>query len=160
MTRYKALLSALLIGHICITPALLMAGDKPDEAAVVVTQTIGESTVYGERWIKGDSMDIADAITGMAEGDSLEGKFSGRITSVCQKKGCWMILENNGQFARVDFNNHAFFIPRDSTGPAEVVGTLKLKRLSEAKRAHLAEDGAGELPVDTWEIVATSVKIG
>src|SRR3546814_5128983 len=52
------------------------------------------------------------------------GSFSGRITEVCQKEGCWMMLEDNGEVARVMMHDHAFSVPKDASGRAEVHGVL------------------------------------
>lgn len=153
--------------HTLCTAILVLAcpvlfADASDDAnsQVSITEVIDGAAVFGDRWPGGDATVIDEAIAHATDADSEPRVFSGRITQVCQKKGCWMILENDGQFARVDFNNHAFFIPMDSTGPAEVYGVLTLKTLSDAKRQHLADDGADALPEQVWELVATSVKIG
>ena len=76
--------------------------------------------------------------------------FSGRIAQVCQAKGCWMILEDEGRSARVMFGDHAFAIPKDSTGRAQVHGVLSRKALTPAQVKHLEEDGKG-LAVDAEE---------
>ncbi len=71
------------------------------------------------------------------------GAFSGRITQVCQKKGCWLVLAGEkGELARVFMHDHAFSVPKDASGQAVVYGTLSEKALSEAEIAHLKSDGA------------------
>ena len=70
-------------------------------------------------------------------------RYSGRITQVCQAEGCWMMLEDNGQTARVMFKDHAFLIPKDSSGHAEVVGVLSRKNLTPEQVEHLREDAKG-----------------
>ncbi len=88
-------------------------------------------------------------------------RFSGRITEVCQKEGCWMMLEDDGQAARVLMRDHAFFVPKDASGRAEVYGVLSVKQLSPEAAAHLAEDaGNGALPAEReLRIEATGVQI-
>lgn len=87
-------------------------------------------------------------------------RYSGRIAQVCQAKGCWMVLEDAGRTARVMFGDHAFAIPKDSSGRAQVVGVLSRKELSPAQVAHLREDARG-LAVDAVEyrILAEGVEI-
>ncbi|WP_330946168.1 DUF4920 domain-containing protein [Thermomonas sp. LB-4] len=89
------------------------------------------------------------------------GRFSGRITEVCQAKGCWMVLEHEGRTARVMFGNDAFFLPRDASGSAVVHGVLARKQLTPAQARHLGEDGGKGLPVDPVEyrIVADGVRV-
>ena len=52
------------------------------------------------------------------------GKVSGYITSVCKKKGCWMILshsptDSTGLF--VKFKDYGFFMPLDCEGSRVVM---------------------------------------
>ncbi|WP_223788417.1 DUF4920 domain-containing protein [Marinicella meishanensis] len=129
--------------------------------AVHVTEVIDGDAVYGQSWPTADvpSQGIAAALQ---QADVfLEGQhvITGRVTQVCQKKGCWMILAEGDAFARVDFNDHAFLIPKDTLGEAAVYGRLVKKQLSEEQRAHYAEEGAGELPADSYELVADAVRI-
>jgi len=130
------------------------------EKKVIVTQVIDGAKVYGNKWQEAEEkMSIEKAI---AEQEMIIGEdmvFTGNIGKVCQGSGCWMMLENNGVTARVDFNHHSFFIPKDTQGTAEVYGKLKSKMMSEKMRKHLKDDGAGELAEKVYEIVATSVKI-
>jgi len=130
------------------------------EKKVIITQVIDGANVYGDKWQDAkEKMNIEEAI---AEHEMIIGEnmiFTGNIGKVCQGSGCWMMLENNGITARVDFNKHSFFIPKDTQGTAEVYGKLKSKTMSDKMRKHLKEDGAGELAGKIYEIVATSVKI-
>src|SRR5690606_13771047 len=57
---------------------------------------------YGEPMPEGEAIAIADAAADPAAHTTGEpAKFSGRITQVCQKKGCWVVLEQDGASARV-----------------------------------------------------------
>lgn len=120
----------------------------------------GEPKTYGEALPEAVAVPISEAA---ADTDAYAGKanrFSGRITEVCQKEGCWMMLEDDGQVARVMMHDHAFAIPKDATGPAEVYGVLSVKQLSKEAAEHLAEDGNGILPPEREiRIDATGVRI-
>ena len=70
-------------------------------------------------------------------------KFSGRIVEVCQNKGCWVVLEDQGESVRVMMHDHKFDVPKDSSGPAVVYGNEALDAL---KAACTAEDYALEAP--------------
>jgi hypothetical protein len=131
-----------------------------EESKVVVTQVIDGAYVYGNKWQTDfDHLNIEKAIEDHEQLIDKEMIFTGKISKVCQKAGCWMMLETNGVIARVDFNNHSFYIPKDTQGQAEVLGVLHSKTLSDEKRKHLEEDGAGKLQNKVFEITATSVKI-
>ena len=120
----------------------------------------GEPKTYGEALPEATAVPIAVAA---ADTDAYLGKanrYSGRITEVCQKEGCWMMLEDNGQVARVMMHDHAFTIPKDASGRAEVQGVLSVKELSKEAAEHLAEDGNGVVPASReLRIDATGVRI-
>ena len=115
--------------------------------------------IYGVAMPEGPAMPVADAL---AHGDAHAGhsmKFTGRITQVCQKKGCWVMLEANGEAIRVK-TQHAFFVPKDAIGTAVVFGELKAVELSDEQATHFAkEDGGVAKPGREWQIVATSIDI-
>ncbi len=138
----------------------LQAASK-SEQQVTVTETIGGAAVYGVKWPTGDldSLSIATALAEPAKYQQSNHIITGRITKVCQKQGCWMIVADGDAFARVDFNDHAFLIPKDASGQAEVYGRLVEKELSAEQVAHYAEEGAGELPAKSFELIADAVKI-
>lgn len=67
----------------------------------------------------------------------------GRITQVCQAKGCWVVLAEDDAMIRVMARDHDFFLPRDASGRAVAHGTLERVELSPEHAEHMvAEDGA------------------
>lgn len=136
--------------------------DKPAKAKEVkVTEVMGNNKVYGTEWPRIKQADYTLQAVMKNPEESTEGKriMTGRITKVCQKMGCWMILTDGDDFARVDFNDHAFLIPKDATGDARVYGHLKAKELTDEQIEHYQSEGAGELPKKSYEIIADSVMI-
>lgn len=79
--------------------------------------------------------------------------ISGKVTTVCQKKGCWLSLKSDkGTVARVTFKDYGFFAPKDCAGQvATVEATVKVTKLDAAERAHLAQD-AGKTVADIPEV--------
>ncbi len=93
---------------------------------------------------------------------------SGSITSVCVKKGCWMMIGEGENEARVTFKDYSFFVPMNSDGhSAVVIGEAVFKEYDVELLQHYAEDqGKSEAeinaitePEQVLEIVATSVYI-
>lgn len=125
------------------------------------TEVTESYSVYGEPWnyTQVESNDISDVLAKPTNFVDNKTIITGRITRVCQKQGCWMILANGESFARVDFNDHAFLIPKDSSGSSEVYGELIAKELTPEQKAHYESEGSGELPLKSYEIIAYSVKI-
>ena len=138
-----------------MSPALLTI---PLSALFALMAHAGGPASYGKPLPAGGTTPISQAIGDFDAHAGKPARFSGRITQVCQAKGCWMVLEDEGRSARVMFGNHAFAIPMDSTGQAEVHGVLSRKTLTAAQAKHLQEDGKG-LPVssDEYRILADGV---
>jgi hypothetical protein len=76
-------------------------------------------------------------------------KVTGTVGKVCQKKGCWMVINDGEATARVLVADHAFAIPMDGEGKAAIVeGPIEVKELTEANVAHLKQDGDSTLEGD------------
>lgn len=133
---------------------------------LVSTVAIAESGVqiFGETMPEEPaSVSIGQAIESY-KGQSGPMKLSGKITEVCQKKGCWMVLTEGETYARVRFKDYGFFVPVDSGQlNAVVYGTLSAIELSEDQANHYAEDaGSDERFPDgkqEFAIMASSVVI-
>ena len=126
-------------------------------------QTTAEGAVYGAA--------LADSVPAVVSLDDVvanpealigkSGAFSGRITEVCQKMGCWIVLStSDGDFVRVTMLDHAFGVPKDAASSEAVVyGTLAEKTLSDDEIEHLKSDGASVPAPRELRIEATSVLI-
>ncbi|UCE85655.1 MAG: DUF4920 domain-containing protein [Deltaproteobacteria bacterium] len=70
----------------------------------------------------------------------------GRLTDVCQRKGCWTILQDGSAHVRVRFRDYGFFVPTDAIGAeAFVEGVVKVETLSEkAARHYESESRTGD----------------
>lgn len=95
---------------------------------------------HGEDMPLGRPIGIGAALDNDSTWTGRYGKFEGRVTEVCQNRGCWLVLADGDRHARV-FTGHRFFLPRDFQGEAVVFGRLGKRTLSEAFAKHLAEDG-------------------
>jgi hypothetical protein len=76
-------------------------------------------------------------------------RVRGTVTSVCQKAGCWMMLQDGATEARIFTREHGFVLPKDIAGKtAEAEGILQARKLSPGFAKHLAEDAGKEAPKD------------
>ncbi|QDH70351.1 DUF4920 domain-containing protein [Marilutibacter alkalisoli] len=130
-------------------------------STVALLAHAGDASTYGEPFADGQAVPVSQAITAFEEHAGEPRRFSGRITEVCQTKGCWMMLEHDGQVARVMFGNHAFYLPKDTSGTAVVHGVLERKQLTPEQAAHFSADSGKGLAVDPVEyrIVADGVRV-
>jgi hypothetical protein len=127
----RLLLSLVLLGcAACVQAAPTTFGaPMPEGEPIALSAALGDQGAYGEP----------------------ARKFSGRVTQVCQNKGCWMMLEDDGHAVRVMMHEHSFALPKDASGRAVVHGELSVKELSEAAAAHLAEDAGDGSTVELRE---------
>jgi peroxiredoxin Q/BCP len=139
----------------------LQAAGQAKASVAVVTEATDDWTVYGAEWpeVEPQALPLAQAMSDPVQHVDQDRLLTGSITRVCQKKGCWMILADGDDFLRVDFNDHAFLIPKDSSGQAHVMGHLVAKELTAEQIAHYESEGAEGLKSKQFEIVADSVKI-
>src|SRR5690606_4811401 len=130
-------------------------------AAASLCAQAAEPVRYGAAFEAGPDIPVAQAIAGFDRHAGAPQRFSGRITEVCQAEGCWLMLEDNGQAARVMFRDHAFLVPKDSTGSAVVHGVLERRELTAEQARHFAEDSGKPVqasPVE-YRIIADGVLI-
>jgi len=123
--------------------------------------TASAATPYGQPMPEGEAVPVSQAIADFDAHADRPQRFSGRITEVCQAKGCWMMLEDDGKLARVMFGKHDFYIPKDTTGTAVVHGVLTRKELTPEQVEHLSSDsGKGIVaePVE-YRITADGIEI-
>jgi len=92
----------------------------------------------------------------------------GKVTEVCQMKGCWMVLTDGTLAVRTTFKDYAFFVPKDLAGRTVVAqGVLKRETVDEATRRHYAEDAGQSAekiaairgPSDDYAFIANSVTV-
>lgn len=90
------------------------------------------------------TMEMTKKYQSLSMADTLQLKFSGKVTAVCQAKGCWMKLAlTDGSEVMVRFKDYGFFVPKDGTGKFAVVnGTAFVTTLSTQDQKHYAEDAA------------------
>lgn len=120
----------------------------------------GEPARYGKPLPATPAVPVSEAVAAFDQHAGKPMRYSGRIAEVCQAEGCWLVLEDNGQTARVMFKDHAFLVPKDSSGRAQVAGVLSRKELTPEQVAHLEEDGKGLAvsPVE-YRILAEGIEI-
>lgn len=128
----------------------------------ISTSLIADVSSHGDNMPTGESATLTAAIEAGSTSDPQ--KIRGEITEVCQKKGCFMVLTDGQNFARVTFKDYGFFVPKDSAPRKAVVyGELTSKTLSADQANHYEADAGREgrhtEAVTEYAIVASSVVI-
>jgi hypothetical protein len=71
----------------------------------------------------------------------------GRVTRVCQERGCWLALHDATTDAVVRMHGHSFFVPTTSNGKhARVEGTVML--MKDGKECDEMEAANAQLEID------------
>jgi len=118
----------------------------------------------------GTSVDTASArpaVDVAAEPSAFEGAavtVRGRISTVCQKKGCWLALETGAGapirvlVPRTD-DGYEFTVPTTLSGQATVTGTLQTVELDAGTQKHLSKDGAASASDQEVQVAATGIRV-
>ncbi|MCA0427717.1 MAG: DUF4920 domain-containing protein [Bacteroidetes bacterium] len=77
---------------------------------------------FGEKITEDSAIAITELKSLMGDKTEIQVKLSGKIEAVCQKKGCWMELTNEGaEPLRVVFKDYGFFMPKDASGRTAII---------------------------------------
>ncbi len=113
-----------------------------------------------------EAMSLKEAIASLGEDSQATVKVMGKVTEVCQAKGCWMILVDGDTYARITFKDYGFFVPIETSMQRTVVyGVLSEHVLSGEQAAHYAQDAGAkstlelEGEVREYSLVASSVQL-
>ena len=132
----------------------------------------GERAMYGKKAfaLTMEPLSLKEAIVKAEQGEGPY-KVSTTIEKVCQKKGCWFTLKEEGVSIpiRVRMKDYAFFIPKNAEAmPVLTEGTFRKTTLSQEMAQHYADDEAQTTgkparkvtgPELTYEFTATVVEI-
>ena len=148
---------------IAIVSALVLLASSP--------ATASKAAHWGaEETLKGAPTPLAKAIE--QHKDAADGTtvlVTAKAESVCQAKGCWVMLtDGDVKNVRVKMKNYSFFVPKDLAGKTLVIeGVLSKTTTSEKDARHYAEDaGASKEEIakikgDTksWGLLASSIRV-
>src|SRR5688572_15284538 len=100
-----------------------------------------KGTVYGAGATATGAITV-DELEQNLKNNRFEGKITGKVTEVCQEKGCWMkVQKQNGEKLMVKFRDYGFFMPKDIVGKEVVLdGEATVKEVSVKQQKHYAED--------------------
>ncbi|HEY8378215.1 MAG TPA: DUF4920 domain-containing protein [Nannocystis sp.] len=106
----------------------------------------GEPGHYGAAFTLQETRPLSAVLAAGKDGLPKEAvQVRGTIDSVCQKKGCWMVVKDGEAQARILMKDHAFTVPMDVKGKTAVVeGTIEARTFTEAQVKHLEKDAGGD----------------
>lgn len=149
MKKIVTLLLAGVVVASCASEAPKKEEPKK-EKETVATKEIGEDkvgdatpSVFGEEITIEEVTSGEDLLTKLTTEDTLKGiVIGGKVSSVCQKKGCWMkmaLADDKDIF--VKFKDYEFFVPLDCEGSQAVLqGNAYAETTSVEELQHYAKD--------------------
>jgi hypothetical protein len=135
-----ALSSALWI----VVPAFAETPAAPGTDAAAPAKAARQT--FGGALTDASETTFAELVSNVDKYDGKTVKVAAVVSSVCRKKGCWMVLGDptakSPVTVRVTMKDYGFFVPKDCDGKSALVeGVFKKKVLSEAMAKHYASDG-------------------
>ena len=83
-------------------------------------------------------VELMDQLSDM---DSVYATIAATVEEVCQMKGCWMNVSDEGQSLFVKFKDYGFFVPKDISGKEIIMeGTAYRQMTSVEDLKHYAKD--------------------
>jgi Domain of unknown function (DUF4920) len=99
---------------------------------------------FGEKITPSGAITYDAMLVKMGTADSLAAKVSGKVTSVCQVKGCWMVVQSDKPGApemTVKFKDYGFFMPKDLSGKRVAMEGYAFQEVTSVDELrHYAED--------------------
>jgi uncharacterized protein YdeI (BOF family) len=160
----------------CPKHPLLIVLVLPLLVVMAACQSGAPDAVSADAQTYGETEGIANAVAAAEVAEAPEAHLDqtvtveGRITQVCQRKGCWLVLDTGAEpirvhVARTETDEYAFTVPTDISGAqATVRGTLQRVTLDAATHQHMAEDAgksasAEPEPATELQIIAGGIII-
>lgn len=127
----------------------------------------GMPATYGSSITLNKSISLAYAIEHFDEINNREILLEGRVSQLCQVKGCWMVLQSGQDAVRVTFKDYGFFVPNHLKGKkVRAQGRLHVEVMEVSQARHFAQDAGKSReeieqinePVEEYRFVATAVE--
>ena len=117
---------------LCIVMTALVFGPGP-----VAAEPPEAADGFGAELTLEKTTPLADVLANVERYEKQPVLIRGRLNDVCQRMGCWMVIQDQGAQIRVRFKDYGFVIPVDSIGrEALVEGVVAIETLSEKQARH------------------------
>lgn len=118
--------------------------DSKEDTTIAAEEVTQEYRTFGDKIAATEVLTPEELVArydSMVVGDTIPVKFSSKVNSVCQKKGCWMKVNVGDQETMVRFKDYGFFMPKDIAGQEAIIqGVAFIEELSVEDQKHYAED--------------------
>lgn len=106
-----------------------------------------KADAFGEPITATDTASLVDVAKNPAAFKGRTIVTTGKVTRVCQERGCWMAIKDSTSDATVRMHGHSFFVPMTSAGrDARVQGTVMMTK--DGKECDELEAVGAQLELD------------
>lgn len=99
---------------------------------------------FGEKISSKGTITYDQLLVQLSKSDKVTAKVKGRVSAVCQAKGCWMTIVSDDASKPsmfVKFKDYGFFMPKDISGKQVIMqGEAYYQTTSVEELKHYAED--------------------
>ncbi|MEC5394257.1 DUF4920 domain-containing protein [Bergeyella sp. RCAD1439] len=130
---------------VALSLALQCFAQKQPHTPVSQPVSYGASTTFGNR-----PLSVTQVQNKLNRKKQLTGiTVKGKVTEVCQAKGCWLtLLTSNQERFFIRTKDHAYFVPKDLAGKTVILkGNAERITVPAKELKHYAED-AGKTPAE------------
>lgn len=126
----------------CLLAVLFTACSSTPTEEKAPDNSMNEGKYFGDNITSEGAIPPSLLATKLETTDSLNVKVVGTVNEVCQKKGCWMTIDNaGGEELFVKFKDYGFFMPMDISGRKVVMEGHAYKEVTSVEELkHYAED--------------------
>lgn len=136
------------------------------EPAPAAAAAAGEWSHYGQPFAGTDIKPATEVLGDPASFVDQTVIVEGKVTDVCQKAGCWMVITDDERTMRVLMKDHSFAVDKGGTGAhCRVEGQIMAKEVDPEEVAHFESESANtdQMPEKqakdniVYQLVATGV---
>jgi hypothetical protein len=129
---------------------------------------ISQAKTHGSKITMEKSIPLSSAIKNFDSFKNQEILVTGKVSEVCQKKGCWINLKEGEQTVKIEFKDYGFFVPFSLRGKSvRAQGKLQQKTLSESEQKHYLKDAGKDQkevqrvkePIMVFSFVANGLEV-
>ena len=131
-----------LVTLVAFVPLVLLGAGvavpaRAAEGATTAAASIPPGRDFGATLTLAELSQLEDVVAHPEKYADRDVLLRGRISDVCQKRGCWVVLSEGDAHVRIGFKDYGFFVPKDCSGSqAYVEGRVQVKTLSEEEARH------------------------
>lgn len=153
--------------------AFVSCKTQKDQAATPVSEakavSMGTPNSFGAAISKEGAVTYDDLLKKLTASDSLQIKVKGKVSEVCQAKGCWMTIVSTDESKPVmfvKFKDYGFFMPKDISGKEVIMDGMAYREYTSVDELrHYAQDAgkseaeikAIDKPVEELKFMASGV---